>query len=815
MTTGSTTRQAARALKIEGLPPPRIVNMSQPLTPSPTNHISLVRIPSPTPPYSSPDEVVNPRPPIMTHHSMPVVVQTPPSTFSPRHMPPSSPAFPTPTFHSPLSPHPSPIRPHSFSSDTYFSPILESKHSHSPPWQTEQDPDDNELESKFTDMATSSPVKGSPLKPTHTPRPPNAWILYRSDKLRAIAAGETLPGMHAVLAEMGLSSSSAGSDDSNGEETINKRSKKAKGKKGAKEPTEGMLALGKGKAGRGLPQADISKMISLLWKRESAEVRGTYERLSETEKAEHQRKYPGYKFQPLRKAEKIKLREEREREKEAVRREKEIMRSGGRSQRARTRTRLSPSSPYSVLPPGSMTRPPPAVARSLSFSGVPEGQTLANQSVFWAGVGGTTFPHKTNDVPPAVGSGDQPQRAYPFPIPPGALPSMSAEDHASNPFSDETWSQPMSVQSSANDRMQQQSESQRPPKSTYNPNQASSSASNSRSIQAQQSMYGSLPMSSYMASSSGYQPTIAHGYYPVVPFIYETIPLSPGQLEADIPSSNAGSPNKIASEWLSEQTGVTSDELDTSETPTQPQASSQPQSFPLQHYIPAEMLQHYQMPIPQPMWMYDPSQPPPASGTAGFVTLFNPHNGDLRVLEYEGNEAGSSNPGYSVGGLQGYETLQVQMTEDNGPFLSTQALSPDSWSGNTPTTSAFPRNGTSNPSTSTAHPPRHVSQSAYPTQTDDPASVWMPSDRTFSFSNLMGMGGYEMGGPLPTLNGDELLNWEAGEGVSSATTTSASATTPASSNPITPMTGTETKSSVPSMRPGGKRGRAVGRKWDS
>jgi len=38
--------------------------------------------------------------------------------------------------------------------------------------------------------------------------------------------------------------------------------------------------------------------------------------------------YPGYKFQPLRKADKLKLREEKEREKEA-RREKDLQKSGG------------------------------------------------------------------------------------------------------------------------------------------------------------------------------------------------------------------------------------------------------------------------------------------------------------------------------------------------------------------------------------------------------------------------------------------------------------------------------------------------------
>jgi hypothetical protein len=82
-------------------------------------------------------------------------------------------------------------------------------------------------------------------------------------------------------AEAGLTSATSVTDDDK-EKPIVKR----KGKKGAKEPTEGLLALGKGKTGRGLPQAHISKMISELWKRESATVRAEYERRSEVKKLE-------------------------------------------------------------------------------------------------------------------------------------------------------------------------------------------------------------------------------------------------------------------------------------------------------------------------------------------------------------------------------------------------------------------------------------------------------------------------------------------------------------------------------------------------
>ena len=129
----------------------------------------------------------------------------------------------------------------------------------------------------------------STIKGVHTPRPPNAWILYRSDKLKAIAAGSEVPGLDDVMAELGVSSSD--SCDEQGQQADDglpskPKAKKKKVKKGAKEPTEGMLSLGKGKTGRGLPQADISKMISMLWKRESVAVRGEYERQSEMKKAE-------------------------------------------------------------------------------------------------------------------------------------------------------------------------------------------------------------------------------------------------------------------------------------------------------------------------------------------------------------------------------------------------------------------------------------------------------------------------------------------------------------------------------------------------
>lgn len=70
----------------------------------------------------------------------------------------------------------------------------------------------------------------------YTPRPPNAWILYRSQQIRNLKQDPEL-------------------------------SKK--------------------------PQSDISKIIGAMWRGESAEVRGWYELQAEVKKAEHKEMYPG------------------------------------------------------------------------------------------------------------------------------------------------------------------------------------------------------------------------------------------------------------------------------------------------------------------------------------------------------------------------------------------------------------------------------------------------------------------------------------------------------------------------------------------
>jgi HMG (high mobility group) box len=102
-----------------------------------------------------------------------------------------------------------------------------------------------------------------PGGPGQPPRPANAWILYRSDKMKDIAP--SLPG----------------------------------------QPKP--------------PQADISKLIAAMWKGEKPEVRQRYEALSDIKKAEHLALYPGYRFQPMKKADREKVRAERKAEKEKER----------------------------------------------------------------------------------------------------------------------------------------------------------------------------------------------------------------------------------------------------------------------------------------------------------------------------------------------------------------------------------------------------------------------------------------------------------------------------------------------------------------
>jgi hypothetical protein len=117
-----------------------------------------------------------------------------------------------------------------------------------------QSPPPEEMAGPVRTVATDNRMTIQP------PRPPNAWILYRSDKLRNLPP--TAPG-------------------------VPRRA-----------------------------QADVSKLISEMWKNELDDVRAEYERRADARKAEHQAMYPGYRFHPMKKEEKERLREEKRQEKE-------------------------------------------------------------------------------------------------------------------------------------------------------------------------------------------------------------------------------------------------------------------------------------------------------------------------------------------------------------------------------------------------------------------------------------------------------------------------------------------------------------------
>lgn len=99
-----------------------------------------------------------------------------------------------------------------------------------------------------TKRLTSSPDPG----PSRPPRPPNAWIMFRSDIWKALPP-----------------------------------------------PPPGEAHL---------PQAVISKIIAKMWQKESPETRAYYEHKSEVQRAEHCARHPDYRFHPTKNAEKKRFR---------------------------------------------------------------------------------------------------------------------------------------------------------------------------------------------------------------------------------------------------------------------------------------------------------------------------------------------------------------------------------------------------------------------------------------------------------------------------------------------------------------------------
>lgn len=145
-------------------------------------------------------------------------------------------------------------------------------------------------------QAQASASNTAEKQPVRISRPPNPWILYRKDKLVHL---------------------------------MNSHPEHKK-----------------------LPQAELSKLISTMWRSESAPIRQYYELQADIAKEQHQKDHPEYQYRPQKKADKERQREEKrlekEREKEARQRAKQLQQQARRH------------SPYARVPAMPTTLPPGA-----------------------------------------------------------------------------------------------------------------------------------------------------------------------------------------------------------------------------------------------------------------------------------------------------------------------------------------------------------------------------------------------------------------------------------------------------------------------
>jgi hypothetical protein len=92
-----------------------------------------------------------------------------------------------------------------------------------------------------------------------------------------------------------------------------------------------------------MTQADVSQLISKLWREAPEHVHAEYERRAEEEKAEHKRLFPDYRYRPMKKVDK-------ERMKEAKKKSKELERQEKNPRRRTQRIADVSSSPPTVVP---------------------------------------------------------------------------------------------------------------------------------------------------------------------------------------------------------------------------------------------------------------------------------------------------------------------------------------------------------------------------------------------------------------------------------------------------------------------------------
>ncbi|ODO05941.1 hypothetical protein I350_05002 [Cryptococcus amylolentus CBS 6273] len=266
------------------------------------------------------------------------------------------------------------------------------------------------------------------------PRPPNAWIIYRSEILTRFKKGEKIPGYRKARDDLGL----APLPDSDNE-------------------CKSCLVE------RYVESSANVLFISYLWKHETKENKSHYERQAALRKEEHALKYPNYKFKPVSRNLKIKAREDAKREKELEKRRKKEERQSEKSrsrespqkclgrfregadaysvigarryigQTTRGHSRHSPMSPYDASgryhPHNAQAGPGPSSAA---------GRYL---------VYGEPYPSSHEEVsPPSSYFGSsvesssgymmpQPEDVYrPFPLPPYAMPAMARPEGVEPPL---------------------------------------------------------------------------------------------------------------------------------------------------------------------------------------------------------------------------------------------------------------------------------------------------------------------------------------------------------------------------------------------
>lgn len=120
----------------------------------------------------------------------------------------------------------------------------------------ERDADDDDRLPPSTRETTPPPPTNQPK----TRRPPNAWILYRSDRIREYN-------------KLGSLASFAASRPTDGEQEEDDGDRKP----AKKAPNKGS---------KGPPQAEISRIIAEQWKKEPKDVKAKYDRLAEIKKME-------------------------------------------------------------------------------------------------------------------------------------------------------------------------------------------------------------------------------------------------------------------------------------------------------------------------------------------------------------------------------------------------------------------------------------------------------------------------------------------------------------------------------------------------